>query len=555
MAETAQDILKRAKEAKEKPADMGVESAADILARAKNRPSLAERVEIEKEKRFKKPYSEQDVMTRIEAGARERFGEMSNSVIDFLNRDLDTSSLIIQIAGDTAAMPMDAIGEILIGGGEAVSNILPEHFKNNLEKGAKKLGVELLKTDLGNDSWEALRGGMHDWMNFKEKHPVMAKNVESIVNIGAIMGPVQPGTATRGVAGKVGRTIQRSGQKSEVLKRRLFIDDLVRPRETLKELEKRVPRTVETDDVLKSQFPKLSPLEQRSAEAVARVPGVSPKKTIQGNYNAMAAHVTKKAKTLEKRLESLGNRGKYDWTEFAQQINDKSLQILERYPELVGDAGKSAQRVIEQVLRLTAEKDKTLVNLLRARRELDDWVLKRKKNVFNDDTATNAMTTAVREVRKQVNDFIEERAPQIGVRKSLEEQSAILRAMDDVVPKAAREANSRVSRGLQNAIKAVPIRNELVAALGLIFGLGGLGAAATFLPFIQKGAIVGGIAYGTGKAVMSPNTRKGIGQLIKGIEKGIKQSTNPKTINALRADRAALIQLLEEIEEGEVEKE
>jgi hypothetical protein len=549
--ETAQDILARAKKEKEQES-LGIESASDILARANSGMNLKEFVTSERESRLSTPREDQDVMTRIEKSARDRFGDTANSVMDFLNRDLDTSSLIVQIAGNTAAVPMDAIGEILIGSGEAVSNVLPEHFKDNLEAGAKKVGVELLKTDLGRDSWEALRGGMKSWLDFKDKHPVMAKNVESMVNIGAIMGPVQPGSPARGVVGKAGRLVERSGQKSEVLTRRLYIEDLVRPRDTVKELEKRVPRTIENSG---TAIPKLSPIEQQSAEAVARVPGVGPKNTFQGNYNRMQDYVTKKASALKERLARLPNRGQYDRDEFKRVINDHSLQILDQYPELVGDAGKSAERVINHALKLADESDNTLADLLQVRRDLDNWVLARKKNVFNDDAATNAMTTAVREVRTQINEFIHQRARGVGVRESLKEQSLILRAMDDVVPKAARQANTRIGRAIQNAIKVIPIRNEIVAALGLMFGLGGLGAAATFLPFIQKGAIIGGIGYLAGKAVISPKTRKGIGKAIQAIEKGIKHSTNPQTIDALRADRAALLQILKDMEEGEPEEE
>ncbi len=141
---------------------------------------------------------------------------------------------------------------------------------------------------------------------------------------------------------------------------------------------------------------------------------------------------------------------------------------------------------------------------------MDGWVRKHKPKAFEDGAAHNAMTTAVREVRGEINDFIAARAGNIRVKQSLSSQSSLLRVMDDLAVKAADEPGSVVARLVQNAIKIIPVRNELVAGMSLMFGLGGLGAAAAFMPFVQTMILTAGIAYGGRRAIMSPTTSGGL---------------------------------------------
>jgi hypothetical protein len=122
--------------------------------------------------------------------------------------------------------------------------------------------------------------------------------------------------------------------------------------------------------------------------------------------------------------------------------------------------------------------------------------------------------------------------------------------MDDISTKAAKEANTRLGRAVQNVIKLLPLRSEFNNTMAAIFGVGGLGAAAIFAPFFTKiaaGAIVG---YAGKRAIMSPTTRKGLGKLIKNFDKAVQYTTDPKVISQLRADRAFVIELYKNAEDS-----
>ena len=114
------------------------------------------------------------------------------------------------------------------------------------------------------------------------------------------------------------------------------------------------------------------------------------------------------------------------------------------------------------------------------------------------------------------------------LQNSLEFQSSVLRAMDDVADKAALEWDTRLKRIFQNAVKVIPVRNEMVAAFSLITGMGGLGAAAMAMPFVQR-ALIGYGLYWAGR-------------------KGIKNATDPLVARQLRADRAALVEMIKSVE-------
>ena len=505
--------------------------------------------ELERLRATSGPPSKQNFFERFGDDLKTRFGEQGAEIINArVAGDQGFASTALQLTGKVGAgVMMDFLGEAIISGGRGLSNITPDMLEDPLVENATKAGIFLLDTKLGAQGLEAARNGMASYTEFAEEHPVMARNIEAVTNIALLVAPVKgkPKVKTPSAVGRVGEKISRSGRRSAVANRRGFIDELVTPKQTQKVMRDQVKRTTE-QGINRRKIVELSPAQKASAREVRKVSGVSAKKTLQGNYNAISTAVTKKADGLMKHLKGLGTKGEYQWTEFARVLNDNVSVLLKESPNLVGDARKSAQRVIEHALRLSANGDKTLAGLLKVRRDLDRWVIKHKPKAFDSEIA-NATTEAVRAVRTEINGFIGARAPSVPVKKSLQSQSRMLRALDDLEVKAAGEASTKLRRVIQRAIKVIPIRNELVAGLALVGGVGGLGAAAMFMPFIQKLAITYG-AYRGGKAiVMSPNTRKGIGQIIKVLDKAGQHTTDPAVLRQLRADRATLVEILKEV--------
>lgn len=519
---TADEILAEARKDRQPTAD-------DILAAARSGPkSFTERVGEDLDERYRQA---KDILKATATGEQ------------------SFASGVLQMGGKVGlGSVFDVAGEGLVSAGRGLSKITPDIIEDPIREAAGKFGRKLMRTPPG----QGLTAGLEAFEQYAEENPVEGRNIEAATNVALALAPVKgaPRPTTQSGAGQA---LIRSGQRSATKNRNQFIDDLVTPKQTVKARQEQVARTTE-EGLLRQKVTNLSPKQAASAEEIRNVAGVSPSKTVQGNYIAIGNEVSRQAKSLERQLAALGEKGNYAWEDLAV-ISQNTMAKLKENPALVGDAAKSAERVIEKAFRLAAAEEKTLAGLLRVRRDLDAWVLKHKPKAFEDNVASNAMTSAAREVRAEINSFIAQRAKGVKFSRSLEAQSNMLRAMDDIAVKAADEPRSIVARAIDKAIKVIPVRNELVAALGLTFGMGGLGAASFFLPAIQKGAIAAGTLYGLGKVTMSPNTRKLLGEVITIMDKSAQKITDPAVLQQMRADKAALLEIIRTAEEGETEED
>lgn len=496
------------------------------------------------------PEEKKGFFERFGADLESRFGEGKEIIGDLMSGKTSQAGAFLDMAGKVGAgTVLDFVGEVMVSGGRGLAEIGNAGLNawtggkgdatwKSLKEGATAAGIALLNTDVGKKGVEAATKGVAAWQEFKEEEPIMARHVEAVVNVGLLAAPVKGKPSTK--VGTAGNRIIRSGERAAARNQDDFVRELVTPRQTFKERVAQVSRTSE-QGINRQKTVSLDPLQQRSAAAIRKIPTISPKKTLQGNYSAMASAVTRSSRQLEKSL-----RGKrYDWQTFARELQDTVGLNIKK--SLVGDERKAAELLLSRAMDLTAKKPKTLNNILKARRELDNWVLKHKRNAFDSPNAT-AMTNAVREVRAQMNGFINARVPGGRVNKSLNFQSSVLRAMDDVAEKAALEWDTVLKRVFQNAVKVIPVRNEMVAAFSLITGVGGLGAAALAMPFVQKALVGYGLYWAGRKAVVSPATRKGLGQLVNILDKGIRSATDPVVLRQLRADRAAVLELIKSVE-------
>jgi hypothetical protein len=212
---------------------------------------------------------------------------------------------------------------------------------------------------------------------------------------------------------------------------------------------------------------------------------------------------------------------------------------------MVGDAQKTAVRIVTKMTQLMRDKKSTASNLLRARKELDAWMKSQKGiNIF-DPKQENAISIALREIRQTTNNFIAIKAKSVPVKTSLQRQSNLFTALDNIAPKAADEAGNAMLRAWRNVLSVLPLRGEFNQTMAALFGVGGLGASAIFAPFFTK-IVFGSIGvYATGKLIMSPKIRIGLGKMLKMTDVAIKRAKDTDTIKTLRIDRAALLELLQ----------
>lgn len=448
---------------------------------------------------------------------------------------------VLQIAGKVG---VGGAFDLLQQGITSTFRALPDA----IEQPIRDAGSALLQTDIGKQGLEALGKGIDFYNEWKSSNPRAARNLEATVDIALILTPTKAKIKTKPTRiSRLGEKAIVSGEKAGLAKQTGFIDDLVRPAQTKAVREAQVARTVETGGVLKRKQIIPGTIEKTIAKEVTKIPGISSSKTLQGNFNLVSKEVSNIARKLETDVKA--NNFVFPKKEFLSELNAAKVRLAEN-PLIVGDAEKVATKLIDQFERIVTKNKNTGSGLLKSRKEFDNWVKNQKGGKIFDPANDNALTTAVREIRQTANSFLDKKSTNVAVKESLGKQSNLFRAMDNIKPKAAAEASNRVARAWQNVSKVLTVKGGLTQSLALLAGIGGLGAAAVFAPFMRDLFLGLGAFYLTGKAVLAPGTRKFLGKLLEGVDAAIRKTKDANLIKELRTDRALILEILEQAEES-----
>jgi len=184
---------------------------------------------------------------------------------------------------------------------------------------------------------------------------------------------------------------------------------------------------------------------------------------------------------------------------------------------------------------------------LKSRKELDAWIRGQKPKAF-DPTTENALSASVRAVRRAMNDTVDNAVPRADVKWSLNRQSKLYDALENIDPKAAAEGANVLLRLSHKVAGVGPARTRFIQTLGTVTGLGIVGASAAFSPAVAQGLLAAGIVYGSGKFIMSPSAKKSVAAILRATDKAIMSSKDPSMIRMLRADRAVVADMLKNSE-------
>jgi len=483
---------------------------------------------------------------RVEERRQERIGEVTQTFEDYGKGAIGFPQAAVQVLGKAAAGgTLDIIGEGLVSAGRGVSAVTPDIIEEPIVNAAKESWEWIKESGAGELAGQAIGKGIEGWNGFKEQYPQGAKTIESVANIGLLLAPAKgKAKAEPSRLGKAAEAVERSAQRTERRQKRAFIKELIVPEKSKKVLIAETERTAEVGiGPFKRSIVELSPAEAKIAAEVKRIPNVSSSKTIQGNLNAIMEANSKLAKTLDSKLKK--SKILITRNEAAKNIDNAVDDLIKSNPVIVGNAETTARRVATKAKEIIGENPGTPKGVLDSRKQLDSWIRSQKGEKAFDPAMENALSVAVRTVRRSMNDTVATRMPGARIKAELKRQSRLFDAIDNIGPKAAKEKNFAVLRVWENTAKALPFRGEANQKLALLFGIGGLGAAAAFAPWITgaTAAAVGLVVIKRG--VMSPNTRKGIAQLIRLADRAIITSRNPSMIKQLRVDRAALVELLQ----------
>jgi len=494
------------------------------------------------------PGQEDGFISNVSADIEKRIESGVQTGKEFLGGELSLQEAMLQEGGAVAGAALDVVGEGLASAGRGIKEITPEPVQKVVGAGFESLINAIPFKD---EAIEALSSGTEGWRSFSESNPRIAKDIESVVNIGMILSPAKiKAKAKPTLLSDAAKSLDSTAKRQILKKRSDFIGDLITPERTKKVLTEETSRTAERGrGVFKRSVVELSKKEKEIANEVSKIKSVTPKNSFQGNLNAISQENTKLARKLDK---AVGNRRVLGIHNKAnKKIDDAISLMITESPVITGKTETVANKIAIKAKQIIAKSPGTPKGILDARKELDSWIKSQKGEKAFDPELEGALSVAVRSVRGALNDTVEA-STEASVKKSLRKQSLLFDAMDNLKPKAAAESNTAIGRLVQNMAQVLPFRSKFVNEVGTVLGLGAIGGSALLSPYAVAGGI-GSVVVGRGayKAAISPEVKQGLSRLLKETDKAIKASKDGDMIRQLRADRAVVRELVNtaEVEE------
>ena len=276
------------------------------------------------------PDKKLNFLQRVGRDWRDRL-EMGKGIIEATEAGEQTfAEGVLQIAGKVGAGgALDLIGEGVVSAFRGISKITPDIIEKPVVETAKAAGLLFLGTKVGQEGLDAIQGGIEVYNKWKQKNQRAARNLESVVDIGLLVAPVKgkPKPA-KSIFGKLGERALVSGEKAKAVGRGGFIDDLIRPKQTVAVREAQVVRTTEVGETALTRKKVVQPsvAEKAIASEVSKISGVSRAKTLQGNFNMIV-------KENRKIAEQLSSQLKKEKVSFSKQQQQKLVSFLSFFPE------------------------------------------------------------------------------------------------------------------------------------------------------------------------------------------------------------------------------
>lgn len=406
---------------------------------------------------------------------------------------------------------LNVIGGLARGSLRTVGGVAEAAFSPIVELPPVKKGLEAIGT--GISKIPGVDVVTEKLTKLAKKHPEAAKDINNIINVAALGGGRIVEKPVGKALSKAGGKIEKSGVKSAEVAKRNLVLDLVKPIEDKATRLSQVPRTTETGKgILKKSVIAPTRAEIRAADEVFKIPKISEKNTFQQNFNIVQEYNVGQAKQL------VDDITKYDFIFPKRELKARlrvATQKLADNPAIVGDAEKTAKKLVERLnVMLDGTKAKGSA-LLKLRKDYDKLVESFKGGKIFDPKTESAFSISNREIRQTINTFLDEKAPNLGIKDSLRSQSNLYNAMETLIPKAALEANTAIGRTMQSIGAILGTKSRIVQAVAAAVGIGGLGAAATFAPAAAAILGTGFVMYRGGRLILRPAVREALGKLLQ----------------------------------------
>ena len=249
-------------------------------------------------------------------------------------------------------------------------------------------------------------------------------------------------------------------------------------------------KVIEKENFMQNRDYIPSEREAKIAKSVSEIPEINPRKSNNYNTNVIEKELAKLDADLINLLDASNNPAVSVVT--VENAIDDAIDIARQTPNLVGTAGEKAEALskhIDSLLKKYKDVDGDITpnNILRIRRDLDQWTKKYSPKDLYGDSAS-ALSDANDAIRKALNETLAQSAPNVAVRDRLFHMSDLYTAKSTIYPRGLpnREAGNRLSRYV----------DSLERSLGVSHPTTPLGLQRSINPFIGAGTALAAGALG-----------------------------------------------------------
>ena len=453
----------------------------------------------------------------------------------------------VQILGKGGAGAVfDYIGHEIGQSAIGLLSVIPDSVKDPVKAKLVSAWDSMADSEFGKVVDLYVDKGAEYLEGLEEADPQKYKTLESMVNLGMMFAPAKAKANADPVRlSKPVAKLKAKARRYEKAFRGKYAEDFVKPFSTKAIRTEEAKRTVSGTFVDK---PIPSAHEALMTKEVLRHPQINAKNSLQENLNRAIKARNKLGDQLRKDVIATG---KPITENIPDKINTRIGKLIQEDPMFVGDTGKAAAKRVAQANKIIAKHPKTAEGMLNARQEFDNLVKATKGDKGFTDMS-NALNVATREIRTEMNDIIH-RNVGVNAKNSLRRQSLLFDTVNNVAVKAGEQHSHAIGRVVQNVGRVLQAKQMLIAT-GLLFGAGAVTSMSGALPYIAGTMAVGGLVIAGRKIVMSPNTRKGLVNLLALTDKAIKQTKNAAMRTELKADRVILMSIIKEAQVKKDEK-
>ena len=355
----------------------------------------------------------------------------------------------LQVAGQGAGAIGDVVGAGIGLVGKGISALTPDVIEKPIVDTTKKIGVGILNTPVGQQALKAIESGAETWQSFKESNPVVAKDVEAIVNIGSLV--------------PIGR-VSQAGKKALSP-----LDDAA------KGLGKAARESAEA-----SVSRTLNPTTQATKAATQKIAGELVDRPLSETLSVTRKGMqTKAAAAAEVAGEAIEGAGKLTGNTKTSEL----INYLQSQKQQFMAGGKAISREgvesIDEVTRIIAQYGDEIPNetLRDIRRIFDSEFYQGTKNIAKSTTETSTLNFK-KEAANRIRSILGEKFPDIA---KLNKEYTFWANLDNILGKTVSRRT-----GQKGALKAVATVGGAVAGQGVAGSITGAIAFRTVASLVDS---------------------------------------------------------------------